>query len=240
MRIDRMLANSGFGSRTMIKDMIHKGRVSVNGMICRDPGMHVKDSDSVAVDGAQTEGKRYLYYIFDKPDGVLTAMEDKRLPTVADYIPQELKGLKLSPVGRLDYHTTGLLLITNDGEMSHRLTSPKYAIPKTYLIEYEGKGQLGPAEAEELSKGLTLTDKEEETKLRPAILNNISENVCTITLTEGKTHEIRRIISHFGLQVKKLRRISLGPITLDDGKSGRLMELDKDQIAALRRATGLV
>ena len=110
-----MLSNSGYGTRSTITKMIRSGLVTVNGTVIKDSGYHVKETDEVLLNGSATVQKDNLYFVFDKPDGVLTAMEDKRLPTVADYIPAEIKNLKLSPVGRLDYHTTGLLIITNDG-----------------------------------------------------------------------------------------------------------------------------
>lgn len=238
MRIDRLLANSGYGTRSDIKDMIRRGRVSVDGVVCKDPGLHVTDSSSVTIDGAEVASKRYLYFMLDKPDSVLTAMEDKRLPTVADFIPPELRGLKLSPVGRLDYHTTGLLLITNDGELSHRLTSPKYGVAKTYLIEYSGS-PLDASCISELAAGLTLTDTDELVTLRPAHLDLISPGVCKITLTEGKTHEIRRIISHYGRTVVTLRRVALGPLSLSETAPGHLLELTNAQVAALKECVSL-
>lgn len=238
MRIDRLLANSGYGTRSDIKDMIRRGRVSVDGVVCKDPGLHVTDSSAVAIDGTEVASKRYLYFMLDKPDSVLTAMEDKRLPTVADFIPPELRGLKLSPVGRLDYHTTGLLLITNDGELSHRLTSPKYGVSKTYLIEHSG-APLDASCVNELASGLVLTDMDEPVTLRPARLDLISPGVCKITLTEGKTHEIRRIISHYGRTVVTLRRVALGPLSLSETAPGHLLELTNAQVAALKECVSM-
>ena len=133
MRLDRLLANSGLGTRSQVRDKISKGSVLVNGAVITDASFHVSENDSIIYDGEPINCQTKLYYLLDKPDGVLTAMEDKRLPCVADYIPSELMSKKLSPVGRLDYHTSGLLIITNDGELSHRLQSPKYEVPKIYL-----------------------------------------------------------------------------------------------------------
>ena len=138
MRLDRLLANSGLGTRSTVRDIVSRGSVQVNGAVISDPSFHVKETDSIMIDGQEINLQTKLYYLLDKPDGVLTAMEDKRLPCVADYIPPELKSKKLSPVGRLDYHTSGLLIITNDGELSHRLQSPRYEVPKVYLATFRG------------------------------------------------------------------------------------------------------
>lgn len=239
MRIDRMLSNSGYGTRSVIKDLIRHGKVTVNGVVCKDPGMHVKDTDVIECAGQTTTNKSNLYFVFDKPDGVLTAMEDKRLPTVADFIPDHLKNLKLSPVGRLDYHTTGLLIITNDGELSHRLTSPKYGIPKTYLVTYEG-GALPESAIEELAAGLTLRDTDECVTLRPSKLILIDDHTCKIILTEGKTHEVRRIIAHYGRSVATLRRIELGPIDISQNSEGELRELSDEERENLLRSVNLL
>lgn len=235
-----MLSNSGYGTRSTITKMIRSGQVTVNGTVIKDSGYHVKETDEVLLNGSATVQKDNLYFIFDKPDGVLTAMEDKRLPTVADYIPAEIKNLKLSPVGRLDYHTTGLLIITNDGDLSHRLTSPKYKIPKRYLVTYKG-AILDNSHIEEAASGMTLTDMDKPIKLAPANLELLSDNQAILTLTEGKTHEVRRIISAWGREVLELRRISLGALELsEDSIPGTLTELNEEQVLQLKKETGLI
>lgn len=235
-----MLSNSGYGTRSTITKMIRGGLVTVNGTVIKDSGYHVKETDEVLLNGSATVQKDNLYFVFDKPDGVLTAMEDKRLPTVADYIPTEIKNLKLSPVGRLDYHTTGLLIITNDGELSHRLTSPKYKIPKRYLVTYKGDA-LDNSHIEEAASGMTLTDMDKPIELAPANLEPLSDNQAILTLTEGKTHEVRRIISAWGREVLELRRISLGALQLpDDSIPGTLTELNEEQVIQLKKETGLI
>lgn len=233
-----MLSNSGLGTRSEIKELIRHGQVLVNGVVCKDAGAHVSEQDSISIAGKEVNAKSKLYFLFDKPDGVLTAMEDKRLPTIADYIPDNLKNLKLSPVGRLDYHTTGLLVITNDGELSHRLTSPKYGISKTYEVTYEG-GRLPEEAIAELEAGLKLTDTDEVIKLRPAKLTIDSDTMCHLVLTEGKTHEVRRIIAHYNRSVVTLRRTKLGPLELSENKEGSLIELSKSQTEAILSAVGL-
>lgn len=239
MRLDRALSNSGYGTRNDVRTLIKKRKVTVNGEVVTDPSMHISDNDTIEIEGADTSIKSKLYYIFDKPDEVLTAMEDKRLPNVGDFIPAEIKNLKLSPVGRLDYHTTGLLIITNDGDLSHRITSPKYEIPKVYTVTYEGK-TLTEDEIKEAEEGVTLTDMDKPIKLRPCKMEVVSEDTVNITLYEGKTHEVRRLISHFGKQVVTLRRIKIADIELPENSvPGTLYEMTEEQTAELKRLTGL-
>lgn len=239
MRLDKMLSNSGKGTRSTVAGLIRAGRVCVNGIIVKDAGFHVTDEDIVEIAGERAEHKKFLYYKLDKPDSVLTAMEDKRLPTIAQFIPPESVNLKLSPVGRLDYHTTGLLIITNDGQLSHRLTSPKYRIPKKYRILYDGE-ELTREHVDEAAAGITLTDRGRAEKLAPAELSLVSPGIAELILYEGKTHEVRRIISYWGRTVSELRRISIANITLsEDSTPGTIEEIDGKQINILRQLTGL-
>ena len=234
-----MLANSGHGTRSTVTKLIRGGHVTVNGTVIKDSGYHVKDDDDVAIDGESVVSKKHLYFIFDKPDEVLTAMEDKRLPNVGDFIPPHLANLKLSPVGRLDYHTTGLLIITNDGELSHRITSPKYKLPKKYLITYKG-APLNKKHVEEAASGMTLYDMDTPTVLSPAILELISDDTACLTLYEGKTHEVRRMISSWGCEVLELRRISIGQIKIPETSvPGTLTELSDELVASLKKDVSL-
>ena len=171
MRLDKALASSGYGTRTEVKSLISKGKVTVAGKVIKDPGYKVKDDElnTISVAGSIAEIKESIYLLFDKPDGVLTAMEDKRLPHVGQFIPANLINRKISPVGRLDFHTTGLLILTNDGELSHRLTSPNYGIRKVYEVTYEGPA-LTEAQIKEAADGVTLTDMDKPVKLHPSVL----------------------------------------------------------------------
>lgn len=239
MRLDKMLSNSGAGTRSTVSKIIRSGKVTVNGSVIKDPGFHVSELDEVVITGAKAEHKEFLYYMLDKPDCVLTAMEDKRLPTVAQFIPPEVINLKLSPVGRLDYHTTGLLIITNDGNLSHRLTSPKYKIPKVYSITYEGE-PLTDKHIEDAAQGVVLTDKDEPIKLSPAKLNLVEDNKAELTLYEGKTHEVRRIIASWGRSVVDLRRISIGCLELNKNSTpGTISEIPGDTVENLKELVGL-
>lgn len=242
VRLDKALASSGYGTRTEVKTLISKGRVSVAGNVIKDPGFKVNDDqiDSIEVSGQAAMIKEHIYLMVNKPDCVLTAMEDNRLPHVGQLIPSNLANRKISPVGRLDYHTTGLLILTNDGELSHRLTSPNYGISKVYEVLFEG-APLTEAHKEEASRGITLSDTDKQVKLAPAKLDIITSSSAHLTLTEGKTHEVRRIFAHWERPVKALKRISIGTVTLDeDLKEGSIRELTTQEVNSLKAITKLL
>lgn len=240
MRLDKMLANSGLGTRSEVRALIAGGAVSVNGTIAKKADMQVTGSDVVLAGGKQVSSEEHLYFLLDKPDEVLTAMEDPRLTCVGEFIPDNLRGRKLSPVGRLDYHTTGLLVITNDGTLSHRLQSPKYKIRKVYAVHFEGAAWTDE-ETAEVAAGVTLTDMDEPTLLSPAEVRQTEDGKAFITLTEGKTHEVRRIFAKFGKEVTALRRVELGCLKIneDTAECGALRELTKDEVSGLKALTGL-
>ena len=244
MRLDRLLANSGLGTRSTVRDIVSRGSVQVNGAVISDPSFHVKETDSITIDGQEINLQTKLYYLLDKPDGVLTAMDDKRLPCVADYIPPELKSKKLSPVGRLDYHTSGLLIITNDGELSHRLQSPKYEVPKVYLATYRGLDWTDD-EIATVGSGFNIRDKGYSEQIAPAELKVVESSGGTgralLTLHEGKTHEVRRIFAHFNKEVLELRRIELAGIKIEEGPDscGTFRPLTEVELNMLFEATGL-
>ena len=238
MRIDRMLANSGYGTRSEVRKMISRGLFCVNGTVVKDPSFAVNENDIVTAGDKEISSRSNLYYKLDKPDCYLTAMEDKRLPTVADLIPSNIRTKKISPVGRLDYHTTGLLILTNDGKLSHRLTSPRYDVPKTYLIGYSGDA-LGQEHVRMFSEGIVLEDTDGKIPLKPASLRLIDDNTCELTITEGKTHQVRRMLAKFGRSVITLRRIRIGNITVDGLREGIPEEMTDDEITELKRALGI-
>lgn len=242
MRIDRLLANSGYGTRSQIRELIREGHVSLHGTAILDPSFSVGDDvlSSIRLDGAPVSSSRYLYICLHKPAEYLTALEDKRLPTIADLIPQELLFKGLTPVGRLDYHTTGLLLLTNNGTLSHRLTSPKWHIEKTYLVTYDGE----PLKKEDVllfASGMTLAEPSHEIeKLAPAQLALLSDHTCRLTITEGKTHQVKRMLAAVSRSVTALHRESIGGITLENGpESGNWRSLTADEINMLFTATKL-
>ena len=237
MRIDKVLANSGYGTRTQVKDFLRSGRVCVNGEVVRDPGFSVfdKDLDSITLDGSPIRASYFLYFCLNKPDSCLTAMTDDRLPCVGDLIPPELQTKKISPVGRLDYHTTGVLLLTNDGELSHRLTSPKWHKEKKYLVTYEGE-ELTEEDVLAFSKGLTLMEPGHTVeKLKPAKLELLHKNQCRLILTEGKTHQVKRMLASRDRQVVALHREQMGSLTLHEGQMpGEMYALSDEDIRKLK------
>jgi len=236
MRIDKILANSGYGTRSQVKEFLRSGRVTLRGETILDPGFSVFDKDftSICIDGTPITAGTHLYFCLNKPDGYVTAMSDDHLPCVGDLLPDHLKTKKLAPVGRLDYHTTGVLLITNDGDLSHKLTSPKWHKEKVYLVTYEGE-PLTEKEVEHFSKGITLHEKgHEPEKLKPAKLLLVSPGQCRLILTEGKTHQVKRMLASCGRSVVALHRESIGSLTLHEGQApGEMYALSAEEIAAL-------
>lgn len=246
MRLDRLLANSGLGTRSQVRDKISHGGVSVNGTVITDSSFQVNENDSITYGGHEINCQTKLYFLLDKPDEVITAMEDKRLPCVADFIPSELKSKKLAPVGRLDYHTSGLLIITNDGELSHRLQSPRYEVPKIYLATFRGT-EWTRDEISTVASGFTIRDKGYSEQIAPAVLTAAEPsgdglNRAYLTLHEGKTHEVRRIFAHFNKEVVALRRIGLAGINIceDTGSCGEFRPLTGSELKLLMEASGLV
>ena len=241
MRLDKALSSSGYGTRSEVKTLIAKGLVSVSGNVIKDPGYKLKDDEAkmIEVKGQSADIKENIYLVLNKPDGVLTAMEDKRLPHVGEFIPPNLKNRKISPVGRLDFHTTGLLILTNDGELSHRLTSPNYDIPKVYEVTYDGP-PVTDEQIRDAKDGVTLTDKDKPVKLKPSILEPVNGSQALLTLTEGKTHEVRRIFAKWERPVTALKRIKAGSLSLGDLNAGELRELTAEEISGLKEITGLI
>ncbi|MBE5849273.1 MAG: rRNA pseudouridine synthase [Lachnospiraceae bacterium] len=222
LRLDKYLANSRAGSRSEVKEHIRKGRVTVNGKVCRDNSRYIEETDEVCLDGRRIVYKEHVYYMLNKPAGVVSATEDPVERTVIDLFPPELrKGL--FPVGRLDKDSVGLLIITDDGEFSHRFTSPSGHVDKRYLIRTDQP--LCLEDAKKFSEGITLADG---TTLKSAKLE-ISENdpcQAEVTISEGKYHQIKRMIASCGKTVTYLKRLSMGDITLDPNlEEGEFKEL---------------
>ena len=211
MRLDKYLAQSRAGSRNEVKEHIRKGRVAVNGAVIKDPGAKVEGTDEVLLDGRPVIYSEHVYYMLNKPAGVVSATEDPLERTVIDLFPEELrKGL--FPVGRLDKDSVGLLIITDDGALAHSLMSPKKHVDKRYFIRTDEPLDLSDADA--FSAGITLGDG---TVLAPATLE-ISENDKTeavVAISEGKYHQVKRMIASRGKKVVYLKRISIGNLTLD-------------------------
>ena len=235
-RLDKLLAGTGKWSRREVKALVRQGLVRVDGRLAAsaedklDPAAAV-----VTVAGETISLRRFTYVMLHKPAGALTATEDRKQPTVLDLLPPELRRVGLAPVGRLDKDTEGLLLLTNDGELAHRLLSPKYHVDKRYLARVDG--ELSAADAEAFARGMTLGDGLE---CLPAGLEILPDHVCIVTLREGKFHQVKRMLAARGAPVLYLKRLSMGPLTLDDSLAvGAYRLLRAEEISALYRVCGL-
>lgn len=235
-RLDKLLAGTGKWSRREVKALVRQGLVRVDGRLAAsaedklDPAATV-----VTVAGETISLRRFTYVMLHKPAGVLTATEDRKQPTVLDLLPPELRRIGLAPVGRLDKDTEGLLLLTNDGELAHRLLSPKYHVDKRYLARVDG--ELSAADTEAFACGMTLGGGLE---CLPAGLKVLPDRVCIVTLREGKFHQVKRMLAARGAPVLYLKRLSMGPLVLEDSlAAGAYRLLRAEEISALYRACGL-
>ena len=235
-RLDKLLAGTGKWSRREVKALVRQGLVRVDGRLAAsaedklDPAVAI-----ITVAGETVALHRFTYVLLHKPAGVLTATEDRKQPTVLDLLPPELRRIGLAPVGRLDKDTEGLLLLTNDGELAHRLLSPKYHVDKRYLARVDG--ELSAADTEAFARGMTLGDGLE---CLPAGLEVLPDRVCIVTLREGKFHQVKRMLAARGAPVLYLKRLSMGPLTLDDSlAAGAYRLLRAEEISALYRVCDL-
>lgn len=226
MRLDRFLCELNIGTRSQVKELIKKGNVSVNGVIITKSDTNINEtSDEVLFKGEKLRYREYVYIMINKPDGVVTATRDKNLPTVMDLI-KPLPVKDMSPVGRLDRDTTGLLLITNDGELSHRLLSPKYHVDKTYLVTCEHS--LTENDINRLCEGVDIGDDE---PTLPARVKTSNGTDIFLTIHEGRFHQVKRMLEAVENKVTKLKRVSFGPLDLPgDLKEGEWRELTEDEI----------
>ncbi|SMP06707.1 ribosomal large subunit pseudouridine synthase B [Desulfurobacterium pacificum] len=244
MRLNKFLAYAGFGARRKVEEIIKQGRVTVNGEEVTSPAVEVDPKkDRIEVDGERVRlPKKFVYIMFNKPQGVLTAMErapgDKR-PIVADYFRKY--PVRLFPVGRLDYNTEGLLLMTNDGELAEKLMHPRYHVPKTYIAKV--KGRVTPAEVDRMRKGaLLVDDKGKKFFIKPLDVKLLHPSktgrntYVQITIDQGKNRVVRRFFDRFDHGVLKLKRVAVGPLKLGDLPKGRYRELTKEEVEKLKKA----
>ena len=235
-RLDKVLAGTGRWSRREVKLLVRQGLVRLNGAAAVSAEEKCDPETAViTVSGETVVLRRFTYVLLHKPGGVLTATEDRRQETVMELLPKELRRVGLAPVGRLDKDTEGLLLLTNDGELTHRLLSPKYHVDKRYFARVDG--HLTAAHAETFAKGMTLGDG---LKCLPARLEILPDNGCIVTVREGKFHQVKRMLAACGAPVVYLKRLSMGPLVLEDelGRGEHRMLRD-EEVAALYRTCGL-
>lgn len=235
-RLDKLLAGTGKWSRREVKALVRQGLVRVDGRLAASAEDKLDPAAAIITVAGETVAlHRFTYVLLHKPAGVLTATEDRKQPTVLDLLPPELRRIGLVPVGRLDKDTEGLLLLTNDGELAHRLLSPKYHVDKRYLARVDG--ELSAADTEAFARGMTLGDGLE---CLPAGLEVLPDRVCIVTLREGKFHQVKRMLAARGAPVLYLKRLSMGPLTLDDSlAAGAYRLLRAEEILALYRVCGL-
>lgn len=236
MRLDKALSLAGY-SRTEAKGLIAKGRVQVSGAIARNPGLNVQPGE-VMLDGAPIDAEVEVYLMIHKPAGVVTATEDKKLPTVVSLLPEQYQKRKIGPVGRLDRDVTGLVLLTTDGQLAHRLISPKWKAEKVYRAECEGP--LDESHIQAFAAGIELSDF----TAQPAgmeILSSGETSVADVTLTEGKFHQVKRMFSAIGHPLVNLKRLRIGCVELDEGLApGEFRKLTQEEITGLKRMSDLI
>ena len=228
-RLDKFLCDSGVGTRSQVKAILKGGRVAVDGKVERDNGRKVDPKKQiVTLDGEVLGGYRRIVLMMNKPAGFVTATEDKQEKTVMELLPENYQHLDLKPVGRLDKATEGLLLFTNDGDLLHRLISPKKEVPKVYYARHEGTATEEDVAAFET--GLTLRDGLE---CLPAKLEPLGSGESLVTVCEGKYHQVRRMMASRNMTVLYLERRQEGALTLGDLPRGAVRELTEAEISSL-------
>ncbi len=235
MRLDKAISMAGY-SRSEAKELISRGRIQVGGEIVRNAGLNVNPAE-LTLDGQPLEIETEIYLMIHKPAGVVTATEDKFLPTVVSLLPDSLQRRKIGPVGRLDRDVTGLVILTTDGQLAHRLISPKWKAEKLYRAECTG--ELTEADAAVFAAGLELSDfTAQPAKLE--ILSAGENSIADVTLTEGKFHQVKRMFAAIGHPLTRLSRLRIGCVTLDETLApGEYRKLSEEEIAGLKKMSGL-
>ena len=230
-RLDKLLCDSGVGTRSQVKVILKSGRVTVDGKPEKDNSRKIDpDTQVICLDGEILGGKRRVVLMLNKPAGFVTATEDPVERTVMELLPTRYRAMDVKPVGRLDKATEGLLLFTNDGDLLHRLISPKKEVPKVYYARHEGTA--GEEDIDAFEAGLTLRDG---TVCLPAKLAPLGPGESLITVCEGKYHQVRRMMASRGMTVLYLERRVEGGLELGDLPRGELRELTEAEISTLDR-----
>lgn len=234
-RLDKVLSNLGYGTRKEIKQAARKGLIEVNGEVVKDNGMQVDpEIDKIYVNGEEIFYRKYIYLMMNKPDGVVSATHDNRDETVIDLLEIEHQVFNPFPVGRLDKDTVGLLLLTNDGELNHRLISPKWKVDKVYYAKIDK--EVTEEDVKKFKNGITLDDGYtcKEAKLEILEVSEDGSEVM-ITIQEGKFHQVKRMFEAVDKKVVYLKRVEFGTLQLDEElEEGEYRELTEDEVAILR------
>lgn len=232
-RLDKFLCDCGVGTRSEVKAILKSGRVTVDGRTVRDNGLKIDpDKQTVCLDGESVTGVGRVVLMLHKPAGYVTATEDAREATVRELLPEKYRKIGLNPVGRLDKQTEGLLLFTNDGNLLHKLISPKKGVEKEYYACHEGTA--AQADIDAFARGLTLKDG---TLCLPAVLQPLGEGESRVTVCEGKYHQVRRMLASRGMPVTYLRREREGELTLGELPKGQVRLLTEAEVATLENST---
>ena len=235
MRLDKYLVACAVGSRTEVKNFLKAGRVTVNGKKEKSAKLQInEDTDEICFDGQKLTYEEFVYYMMNKPQGVISATEDPQHKTVLDLLDDLARSKEVFPVGRLDIDTHGLLLLTNDGQLAHALLSPKRHVDKTYLAQVDGI--MTQEDVEKFAQGIPLKDF----TCQPAKLELVSvdtekeESLVRVTIAEGKFHQVKRMVAYCGKEVVDLQRLTMGTLTLDeDLKRGEWRRLTTEELESL-------
>lgn len=232
-RLQKVIAHSGYCSRRKAEELILQGNVQVNGIVIKELGTKVSSKDAIHVNGQVIQKEEYVYYVLYKPEGyVSTTNDEKGRKTVIDLVDTTKR---VYPVGRLDFDTSGVLLITNDGGFTNLMASPKHKVDKEYLVKM--KGFLRKEESKELSKGISI----DGFKTKPAIIRDVTYNkqnettIATIIIREGKYHQVKRMFEAVGHPVLSLKRVRFGIVTLDGLKKGEIRRLKPYELKQLKK-----
>lgn len=232
LRLDKFLADVGIGTRTQVKQMIRKGQIQVNGTVIKKPEYKIDaQKDRVAASGEELSYQKYRYFMLHKPAGCVCATEDRKEKTVLSLVPEEYRK-DLFPVGRLDKDTEGLLLLTNDGDLAHRLLAPKKHVDKTYYAKIEG--QVTEQDVEAFREGIDIGDDRLTMPAVLEILHSSDLSEIQVTIQEGRFHQIKRMFEAVGKKVLYLKRLTMGPLHLDPLLGpGEIRPLTEEEVKAL-------
>ncbi len=235
-RLDKIISNLGYGSRKDVKTFVKKGLIEVDGVIAKDNGMSVDpEKSSIKINGEEILYRKYIYLMMNKPDGVISATQDNKDETVIDLLEIDHQVFEPFPIGRLDKDTVGLLLLTNDGELNHRLISPKWHVDKIYYAEIDQK--VDESDIEKFKKGIVLDDGYKCMEAKLEIISSSDErSEIRLTIQEGKYHQVKRMFEAVGKKVTYLKREEFGGLKLDEElEEGEYRELTDDELMLLKR-----
>ena len=235
MRLDKFLVACAVGSRTEVKNLLKAGRVTVNGKKEKSAKLQINEErDEIRFDGQVLEYEEFVYYMMNKPQGVISATEDSKHRTVLDLLDDVARSKGVFPVGRLDIDTHGLLLLTNDGQLAHALLSPKRHVDKTYLALV--KGIMIQEDVDTFAKGIPLKDFTcQPAKLEIVSVDSVkNQSLVRVTIAEGKFHQVKRMVAYCGKEVVDLQRLTMGTLVLDENlERGEWRRLTKEELEVL-------